>query len=218
MSLGLQGDQSSQVWSRVDQTSQPWIFIGRNGAEAEAPMLWPPDAKSQLVKKDPDAGKDWRQKGKGVEEEEMVDIITNSMDMNLSKLREIAKDRGTRRVQSMASQRVRHSLATEQQQTKAQAYTTFLTEHRDIDSVSLYLRYALHFSEQDLKITNRKQEIIYLFYYLVLLLLLSNCKLWNSKYPFPHSWEKLHTLLFNSWVFLSITALAALLILHNPSV
>ena len=164
MSLGLQGDQSSQVWSRVDQTSQPWIFIGRNGAEAEAPMLWPPDAKSQLIEKDPDAGKDWRQKGKGVEEDEMVDIITNSMDMNLSKLWEIVKDRGTRSVQSMASQRVRHSLATEQQQTKAQAYTTFLTEHRDIDSVSLYLCYALHFSEQDLKITNRKQEIIYLFY------------------------------------------------------
>ena len=103
-------------------------------------------------------------------------------------------------LRSMASQRVRHDLATEQQRTKALSYTTFLTEPKDTDSVSLYLCYALHFSEQDFKITNRKQEIIYVFYYLLLLLLLSNCNLQNSKYPFPPlSWEKLHTWLFNSW-------------------
>ena len=41
--------------------NQPWIFIGRTGAEAEAPVLWPPDVKSQLIGKEPDAGKDWRQ-------------------------------------------------------------------------------------------------------------------------------------------------------------
>ena len=41
--------------------NQHWIFIGRTGAEAEAPILWPPDAKSLLIKKDPDAGKDWSQ-------------------------------------------------------------------------------------------------------------------------------------------------------------
>ena len=39
--------------------NQPWIFIGRTGAEAEALILWPPDAKNQLIGKDPDAGKDW---------------------------------------------------------------------------------------------------------------------------------------------------------------
>ena len=44
--------------------NQPWIFIGRTDAEAEAPVLQPPDAKSQLIEKDPDAGKDWRQKDK----------------------------------------------------------------------------------------------------------------------------------------------------------
>ena len=44
--------------------NQLWIFIGRTDAEAEAPMLWPPDAKSLLIGKDPDAGKDWRQKEK----------------------------------------------------------------------------------------------------------------------------------------------------------
>ena len=44
--------------------NQPWIFIGRTDAQAEAPILWPSDVKSQLIRKDPDAGKDWRQEEK----------------------------------------------------------------------------------------------------------------------------------------------------------
>ena len=52
--------------------NQTWIFIGRTDAEAEAPILWPPDAKSQLIQKDPDAGKDWRQEEKVAIEDEMV--------------------------------------------------------------------------------------------------------------------------------------------------
>ena len=52
--------------------NQPWIFIGRTDAETEAPILWPPDAKSWLIRKDPDAGKDWRQEEKGPTEDEMV--------------------------------------------------------------------------------------------------------------------------------------------------
>ena len=52
--------------------NQPWIFNGRTDAEAEALILRPPDVKSQLIRKDPDAGKDWRQKEKGVAEDEMV--------------------------------------------------------------------------------------------------------------------------------------------------
>ena len=52
--------------------NQPWILIGRTDAEAEAPILWSPDIKSQLIWKDPDAGKDWRQKEKGAAEDEMV--------------------------------------------------------------------------------------------------------------------------------------------------
>ena len=51
--------------------NQPWTFIGRTDVEAEAPLLWSPDAKSWLIGKDPDAGKDWRQK-KRVTEDEMV--------------------------------------------------------------------------------------------------------------------------------------------------
>ena len=49
-----------------------WIFIGRTDAEAEAPMLWPPDTKNRLIWKDPDAEKDWRQKEKGMTEDEVV--------------------------------------------------------------------------------------------------------------------------------------------------
>ena len=52
--------------------NQPWIFIGRTDAEAEAPILWPPKAKSWLIDKEPDAGKDWRQEEKGVTEDEII--------------------------------------------------------------------------------------------------------------------------------------------------
>ena len=52
--------------------NQPWIFTGRTGAEAEAPILWPSDAKNWLIGKDPDAGKDWRQEEKGTAEDEMA--------------------------------------------------------------------------------------------------------------------------------------------------
>ena len=50
----------------------PWIFIGKNDAVAEAPILWPPDVKSWFIGKDPDAGKDWGQEEKGTTENEMV--------------------------------------------------------------------------------------------------------------------------------------------------
>ena len=52
--------------------NQPWIFIGRTDAEAETPILWPPDAKTQLIGKDSDAGRDWGQEEKGTTEDEMV--------------------------------------------------------------------------------------------------------------------------------------------------
>ena len=51
---------------------QSGIFIGRTDAEAETPILWPPDAKNWLIGKDPDAGKDWGQEEKGMTEDEMV--------------------------------------------------------------------------------------------------------------------------------------------------
>ena len=54
--------------------NQSWIFIGRIDAEAETTILWPPDAKSWLIWKDPNAGKDWRQEDKGMAEDEMVGL------------------------------------------------------------------------------------------------------------------------------------------------
>ena len=66
--------------------NQSWIFIGRTDAEAEAPILWPSDVKSWLIRKDPDAGKDWRQEEKGTTEDEMVGWHQRLMDMSLSKL------------------------------------------------------------------------------------------------------------------------------------
>ena len=52
---------------------QSWVFIERTDAEAETPILWPPDTKSWLIWKDPDAGKDWGQEEKGTAEDEMVE-------------------------------------------------------------------------------------------------------------------------------------------------
>ena len=52
---------------------QSWVFIGRTDANAEAPILWPPDAKGLLIGKNPDAGKDWRQEEKGITEDEMAE-------------------------------------------------------------------------------------------------------------------------------------------------
>ena len=74
---------------------QSWIFTERTDAEAEAPVLWPPDAKSRLIRKDPDAGKDWRQEEKGATAERQDGWIasTDSMHMRLSKLWEMVKDR-----------------------------------------------------------------------------------------------------------------------------
>ena len=71
------------------KANQSWIFIGRTDAETEAPILWPPDAKSWLICEDPDAGKDWRWEEKGTTEDEITDL----MDMSLGKLRELMMDR-----------------------------------------------------------------------------------------------------------------------------
>ena len=61
---------SKEIKPANTKGNKPWIYIERT--DAEAPILWPPDEKSQLIGKDPDAGKDWRPKDKGVAEDEMV--------------------------------------------------------------------------------------------------------------------------------------------------
>ena len=61
-----------EIKSVYPKGNQSWIFIRRTDAEAETPILWPSDAKSRLIGKDPDAGKDWRWEEKGMTEDEMV--------------------------------------------------------------------------------------------------------------------------------------------------
>ena len=95
--------------------NQAWVFIGRIDAEAEAPTLWPSDAKSQLIKNDPDAGEDWQQQ-KWVGEDEMVRWHHG---LNGHEFKQSPGDREGQGslgcCSPWGSQRVRHDLGTEQQ-------------------------------------------------------------------------------------------------------
>ena len=73
---------SKEIKAVNSKRDQPWIFIRWTDTEAEAPKHWPPDVKSWLIGKDPDARKDWRQEEKGATEDEMVGWHTDSMDMS----------------------------------------------------------------------------------------------------------------------------------------
>ena len=101
---------------------QSWVFIGRIDVEAETPILWPPDAKSWLIGKDPGAGKDWGQEEKGTTEDAMVGW--HHLNMCLGGLRELVMDRQAWRAAVRGEpQRAWHDWATELNWTELSDWT-----------------------------------------------------------------------------------------------
>ena len=133
--------------------NQLWIFIGRT--DAEVPILWPPDVKSQPIGKDSDAGKNGRQKEMGKQKVRQLDNITDSMDVNLSKFRERVQDRGAwcTAVRGAAKSRTRTS-----------DWTATTTRHSDVCICVCLFWNSLGFLDIKIRIFQQSCKIsIYLF-------------------------------------------------------
>ena len=110
----LHGEEIKPVSSKGNQH---WICIGKPHADSEAPILWPPDTKSQLLLKHADAGKDWRQEERGMIEDEMVGWHHWLNGHEFEQILGSSEGEGCLVCCSPWSRKVRHNLATEQQKT-----------------------------------------------------------------------------------------------------
>ena len=118
---------------------QSWVFIGRTDAEAETPVLWPPHAKSWLIGKDSDAGRDWGQEEKGVTEDEMAGWHHWLNGCEFEWTRELVMDTRPGVLWFMGSQRVGHNWATELKWTYRLSYRECQKEKKQISYINTYI-------------------------------------------------------------------------------